>query len=303
MTFEDEKDFQTSKKCWICENKYKLDEKENIPVRDHCHMTGKYRGSAHKICNLKLQISAEKIKIPVVFHNLKGCDSHFIIEKLGDIIKEEPLNINVIASNAEKYMAIYLGKHLAFIDSFQFMSQSLAKLSSNLPHEKYIYTSEAFQGERLALMKEKGVYPYDYMDAEEKFAEKRLPSKKDFYSLLTDEDISDREYGHAQKVWETFEIENMGQYHDLYLKSDVLLLADVFENFRKTCLTYYDLDPCHYVSSPGLSWDAMLKMTKVNLDLISDVDMQLFIEKGMRGGISYIAHRHAKANNKYMKNF
>ena len=168
-------------------------------------------------------------------------------------MKEEPLDINVIASNAEKYMAIYLGKHLAFIDSFQFMSQSLAKLSSNLPDEKYIYTSEAFQGERLALMKEKGVYPYDYMDAVEKFAEKRLPERRDFYSLLTDEDISDKEYRHAQKVWDTSRIENMGQHHDLYLNSDVLLLADVFQNFRETCLAYYGLDPCHYVSSPGLA--------------------------------------------------
>ena len=137
MTVSDEKDFQNAKKCWICDRKYKPAERENIPVRDHCQMTGKYRGSAHKKCNLKLQISAEKIKIPVVFHNLKGYDSHFIIEKLGDIIKEEPLDINVIAANVEKYMAIYLGKHLAFIDSFQFMSQSLAKLSSNLPDEKY----------------------------------------------------------------------------------------------------------------------------------------------------------------------
>ena len=303
MTVSDEKDFQNAEKCWICDRKYKPDEGENIPVRDHCHMTGKYRGSAHRKCNLKLQISAEKIKIPVVFHNLKGYDSHFIIEKLGDIIKEEPLDINVIATNAEKYMAIYLGKHLAFIDSFQFMSQSLAKLSSNLPDDKYIYTSESFQGERLALMKEKGVYPYDYMDAVEKFAEKQLPDRRDFYSFLTDEDISEKEYRHAQKVWDTFRIENMGQYHDLYLKSDVLLLADVFQNFRETCLAYYGLDPCHYVSSPGLSWDAMLKMTKINLDLISDIEMQLFIEKGMRGGISYIAHRHTQANNKYMKNY
>ena len=137
MTFEDEKDFQTSKKCWICERQYKADEEENIPVRDHCHMTGKYPGSAHRKCNLKLQISAEKIKITVVFHNLKSYESHFIIQKLGDIIKEEPLDIKVIASNAEKYMAIYLGKHLAFIDSFQFMSQSLAKLSrSTFIHQR-----------------------------------------------------------------------------------------------------------------------------------------------------------------------
>ena len=100
-----------------------------MPVRDHCHITGKYRGSAHKTCNLKLQISAEKIKIPVIIHNLKGYDSHLIIEKLGDIMKEKPLNINVIATNAEKYTAIYLDKHLAFIDCFQFMSQSLANLA------------------------------------------------------------------------------------------------------------------------------------------------------------------------------
>ena len=95
----------------------------------------------------------------------------------------------------------------------------------------------------------------------------------------------------------------MGEYHDLYLKSDILLITDVFENFRKTCLTHYRLDPCHCVSSPGLAWDAMLQMTKINLDLITDTDMQLFIEKGIRGGISYIAHRYAEANNKYMENY
>ena len=177
MTASDEEDFRMAKKCWICQRQYKADEGENIPVRDHCHITGKYRGSAHKTCNFRLQISAEKIKIPVLFHNLKGYDSHFIIEKLGDIIKEkdlrgeEPLNVNVIATNAEKYTAIHLDKHLAFIDSYQFMPSPLANLAKNLPAEKYIYTSEAFGGEKLALMKAKGVYPYDYMDSEEKFAE------------------------------------------------------------------------------------------------------------------------------------
>ena len=300
MTASNEKDFQNAKKCWICQKRYKSDEN---PVRDHCHITGKYRGSAHNTCNLKLQISAERIKIPVIFHNLKGYDSHFIIEKLGDIIKREPLDVKVIATNAEKYTAIYLDKHLAFIDSYQFMASPLANLAKNLPDEKYIYTSEAFSGEKLALMKEKGVYPYDYMDSEAKFSQTQLPQKGDFYSLLTNEEISESEYAHAQKVWETFGIENMGQYHDLYLKSDVLLLADIFENFREINLTNSGLDPAHYVSSPGLSWDAMQKMTNVKLDLISDVDTQNFIEKGMRGGISTITHRHAVANNKYMKNY
>ena len=268
-------------------------------------MTGKYRGSAHQTCNLKLQISAEKIKIPVIFHNLKGYDSHFIIRQLGELIKEgEDISINVIAQNAEKYMAFYIGKHLSFIDSFGFMSSSLEKLASNLSDEGFIYTRKYFTDEiQLDLMKKKGVYPYDYMDSFSKFNDTELPKREDFYSLLTDENISEDAYSHAKDVWNTFNLRNMGEYHDLYLKTDILLLVDVFENFRKTCLTYYRLDPLHYVTSPGLAWDAMLKMTKINLESITDIDMQLFIEKGLRGGISYIAHRHAEANNKYMKNY
>ena len=104
-------------------------------------------------------------------------------------------------------------------------------------------------------------------------------------------------------MWKTFKLNPMGDYHDLYLGSGVLLLADVFENFRKTCLQYYKLDPCNYLTSPGLSWDAMLKMTNIKLELMTDIDMFQFIEKGLRGGISYIANRYAKANNKYMKNY
>ena len=135
-------------------------------------------------------------------------------------------------------MAFYLGEHLSFLDSFQFMSSSLAKLADNLPNDKFICTKEYFPDERhFKLMREKGVYPYDYMDSPSKFNDTRLPKREDFYSLLTDEDINDDDYQHAEGVWNTFGIKNMGEYHDLYLKSDILLLADVFENFRETC--YY----------------------------------------------------------------
>ena len=152
-------------------------------------------------------------------------------------------------------------------------------------------------------MKRKGVYRYDYMDSFSKFNYTELPQIEEFYSLLTDNNISEDAYRHAKDVWNTFNLQNMGEYHDLYLKTDILLLTDVFENFRKACLTNYGLDPLHYITSPGLAWDAMLKMTKINLELITDIDMHLFIEKGLRGGISYIADRHAEANNKYMKNY
>ena len=309
MMKDDEEEFQKAKKCHICDKKYT---EEDIRVRDHCHITGKYRGSAHQDCNLKLRVNQEELKIPVIFHNLRGYDSHFIMQNIGAIIKnhacknkkgdEKRMNINAIPNNMEKYMAFMLGNHLTFIDSFQFMSSSLEKLVSNLPIKSLKYTSQIFKGEKLDLMARKGVYPYDYMDSFDKFNEK-LPTKEDFYSILNDEHISNEDYKHAQNVWNTFSLKNMGEYHDLYLKTDIILLADVFENFRNTCLEYYKLDPCNYFTSPGLSWDAMLKMTDIQLELMVDIDMFQFIEKGMRGGISYIANRYGKANNKYMETY
>ena len=310
MTKENETDFQKAAKCHICDIKYT---NKDVRVRDHCHITGKYRGSAHQDCNLKLQIKPETIKIPVIFHNLRGYDSHFIMQEIGKIAKEHTyinkkgekveMNINCIPNNMEKYMAFMLGNHLVFLDSFQFMSSSLDNLIKNLPDEAFKYTKQEFKKEQFNLMKQKGIYPYDHMDSFDRFNETKLPVQQDFYSILNNEHISDEQYKHAQNVWDTFNLKTMGDYHDLYLKSDILLLADVFENFRKTCLQYYKLDPCHYFTSPGLSWDAMLKMTDIKLELMVDIDMFQFIEKGMRGGISYIANRYGKANNKYMKEY
>ena len=179
---------------------------------------------------------------------------------------------------------------------------SLDKLVSNLPKDLK-YTSEMFTGDKLSLMSQKGMYPYDYMDCFEKFNQTKLPTRDEFLSILDDQYIMNREYNHAKKVWETFNLKNMGEYHDLYLKTDVLLLVDVFESFRKICLQYYELDPCHCFTSPGLSWSAMLKMTNIELELMTNVDMFQFIEKGMRGGVSYIANRYGKANNKYMEEY
>ena len=362
MTKEDKKKFQKAEECHICDKKYT---DKDIRVRDHCHITGKYRGSAHQECNLQLKLNPEKVKIPVIFHNLRGYDSHFIMQEIGAIVKDYEytnkdgkkcqMNINAIPNNMEKYMAFMLGNHLTFLDSFQFMSSGLDKLVKNITkcgkcntckpdkcmklninnknktsqhktslpcgecknckkndddekycinpnYDKLKYTSKIFKDKKLDLMARKGVYPYDYMDSFEKF-NSPLPTKEDFYSILNNKHISAEDYEHAKNVWNTFSLKNMGEYHDLYLKSDILLLVDVFENFRKTCLEYYKLDPCHYFTSPGLSWDAMLKMTDIKLELMTDIDMFQFIEKGLRGGISYIANRHGKANNKYMKEY
>ena len=243
MTEDDKQCFRTMGGCHICGEKYN---DKDVRIRHHCQITGKFRCLAHQECNLKLRIKSDDIKIPIIFHNLCGYDSHFIMQQIGEIAKKhaymnkkgekQDLNINAIPNNMEKYMTFMLGNHLTFINSFQFMSSSLDKLVSNLPKEALKYMSEEFTGKELSLMSQKGFYPYDFMDSFENFDQTELPTKDQFYSILNDQDIMNDEYNHARKVWKTFNIKTMGEYHDLYFKSDVLLLADVFKNFRKTCM-------------------------------------------------------------------
>ena len=149
----------------------------------------------------------------------------------------------------------------------------------------------------------KGVYPYEYIDEWDKFNEKVLPGKESFYSNLTLENISETDYAHANNVFKKFNINNLGEYHDLYVRSDTLLLADIFEKFRQSCLKNYELDPAHFVFLPGLAWQACLKKTNVELELLTDYDMLLMVEEGIRGGICHAIQRYAKANNKYMKDY
>ena len=274
MMKDDEEKFQKAEECHICNKKYS---DKDIQVRDHCHITGKYRGSAHQECNLKLRVNPEEVKIPVIFHNLRGYDSHFIMQEIGAIVKNHAytnkkgekcqMNINAIPNNMEKYMAFMLGNHLTFIDSFQFMSSGLEKLVSNITkcgkcdtcnpgeclkkvskkdnirqhktslpcgecmncknkdkacinpnYNNLKYTSQVFEDKELELMAKKGVYPYDYMDSFKKFKE-QLPPKDEFYSILNNKHISAEDYQHAQNVWNTFNLKNMGEYHDLYLAS------------------------------------------------------------------------------------
>ena len=154
--------------------------------------------------------------------------------------------------------------------------------------------SQEFGNNVLDLVKKEGFYPFEYMTDLENFNEK-LRSKEKFYSSLTGKKINDKKYDNVPKVWNKFEMETMKDYHDLYLKCDVSLLADVFEKCKNNGLKNYGLCPSHYLRAPGLSWDAMLKMTKTKLEPIIDPDMYIFFEKGTGGGVSYISNRYSKS--------
>ena len=314
---EEEIHHEKATKCYVCDCSFT---DENCKVHDHCHVLGNYRGAACNKCNLAMKMIKT---IPVIFHNLKGYDSHLLLPELGKFNKK----ISIIPHNMQTYMSFSVGHktsyfdvkadkqvdreymNLRFIDSFGFMASSLNQLVVDLKQsglDKFRNTSQEFGSdvEVTELMTRKGVYPYNFMDGYDKFdIDPFTLTKSDFRNDLTGEDISDCDYEFYKVICGKFNIKTLGEYHDLYLKSDVLLLSDVFESFRETCYQYYKLDPTHYYSAPGLAWNGCLKMTGIELELISDVDMYLMIEKGLRGGMSVISHRKAEANNKYMHSY
>ena len=155
--------------------------------------------------------------------------------------------------------------------------------------------------EAFPLLTRKGIYPYAYMDSMSKFQETQLPPKESFYNDLSKKDISNEDFEFVHKLWETFNLKNLGELHDLYMETDALLLADVFESYRKSILKNYGLDPIHFYTAPSLSWAAGLKFTGVKLEIPSDVNMHIFFDQGLTGGISMVSNHFARANNKLMK--
>ena len=299
-----------TKTCHICFKEFG----DKGKVRDHCHYTGAYRGAAHFGCNLRYKIPNY---IPVVFHNLAGYDAHLFITELTKHTKD----VGVIAKNMEDYISFsikvevdrYVDKNgeekykeidLRFIDSFKFMSSNLDLLLNNLARGgNKFWGFEKYSTSQRKLLIKKGIYPYVYMDNWNRFNESKLPDKAKFYSKLNMNEVSDKDYEHAKKVWKEFEIKNMGEYHDLYLLTDTILLANVFESFRNVCMENYGLDPGHFYTAPGLAWKACLKKTEIVLELLQDMDMLLMFERGIRGGITQAVHRYASANNPYMEEY
>ena len=299
--------FNNSKTCHICMKEFG-DDKDK--VRDHCHYTGLFRGAAHYKCNLLYKIPNF---VPVFFHNLSGYDASLFIRQLGEKFNKE--DIECIAQSKEKYISFGVKINVSiptkdkevtkkvtirFLDSFRFMANSLDALSKNLSDNDCKNLRRYYDGDKFDLMRRKGVYPYEYMDSWGRFNETYLPDKDQFYNKLNISSISDADYDRAKCVWSKLGLRNMGQYHDEYLKTDVLLLADVFETFRDTCLDHYKLDPAYFYTAPGLAWQAALKKTGITLELLTDLDMLLMFENGIRGGITQVSKRYAKSNNKYM---
>ena len=301
ITEEVEQKFNIATRCHICgKGGFSKDSKnEYSKVKDHCHITGRFRGAAHKKCNRFYQTPKF---ITIVFHNLSNYDCHLFIQKLGGEIK-------CIPNNEERYISFSKilkfddGKsfEMRFIDSFRFMSSSLDDLVKNLNKDQLKNLKEFFPVEsEFNLVMRKGIFPYDYLDSVTKLAETSLPPEDEFYSRLKDEGVRDGDYKHAKKVWKEFNTKTFREYLELYNKVDVLLLADVFENFRDLCMKHYGLDPAWYYTAPGLSWDAALKTTGVKLELLSDINMLFMVQKGIRGGTCMAVKRFAQANNKYM---
>ena len=297
MTAQDKENYAKASTCHICK-KYVVDSES---CADHCHLTGQFRGKAHKKCNIKY---SKQKKIPVIFHNGKNYDTHFIFSKSGNALVDRKLY--VIPQNTERYLTFSID-YFNFIDSYAFLHGSLSTLVENLYNnspDNFKYLIQNFPNEEQRnLLYRKGTYPYETMTSFEEFEKKNLPTKDEFYSSLTQCGITEDEYQHAQDVFNTFKMKNMKQYHDLYLLADTLQLADCFQFYRQQTHETYQLDPVWYLSVNQLAWDAALKTSNIKLQLLTDYDMYIFVEKAIRGGLSICPNRFYIANNKNCENY
>ncbi|XP_077260838.1 uncharacterized protein LOC143896720 [Temnothorax americanus] len=307
LTEDEKRKFRLATRCHVCGKSFQPEDKR---VRDHCHLTGRYRGPAHSRCNLNYR---NVYAIPVFFHNLSGYDAHFVVEKIANefeggidllpLTKESYISFSKTVKETQTDGGWYRYVKLRFVDSYKFLAASIKTLASYLNKDKLRITRSEYadlSAEDLDLLTCKGVFPYEYVDSVDKLRETELPPREAFYSSLTDETASESDYEHATRVWRRFRVRDLGEYSDLYLKTDVLLLADIFKNFRDACSASYGLDPAHYYTLPGYTWDAMLRHTGVRFELLTDIDMVLFVERGIRGGLSQCSLRYARANNRHV---
>ena len=282
-------------------------------VLHNCHYPGQVYGIAHSRCNLKARRSK---LLPVFFHNLARYDAHHIFKNLQLAANEK---LSAISRTDETYTSfsitvktgeyknkfnvkVPLYSHIRFLDSFQFMSQVLDNLAKTLQHENFKLSREAFgnlNDDEFNSVIRKGFFPYNYLDSFQNFSAPFPAFGPDWKNMLSRKiEISEKHYTQALAMYNLFACKDFGDYHDLYLRIDVFILADVFETFRNVRLKVYNLDSAHFFSAPNLSWNAILITTSAEIGLLTDIEMLLFCERAIRGGVNGIgALRHFKANN------
>ena len=293
MKQEDEEDFENNNICRFCEKNIESDK-----VRDHCHLTGKYRGSAHNTCNINVKQKDSNF-ISFAFHNFSNYDCHMFFKKLVDL-KKDKVKFKIIPKTNEEYIAVKYG-YIRFIDSYRFLSENLDKLVKNLDEDDFKILKKEFP-DKWQYLNKKLAYPYEYFNNINDYKKPVNELKKeDFFSKLKNDYPDDDEIERTKEIIKLFNIKDGKELTRLYCKSDVILLADVFEKFVKVSTEEYKINPLYCVSLPGYTYQCALKYTNIKLQTLQDKDLILLIENNIRGGISSVmGDRYVKSdeNNK-----
>ena len=280
MTDEDEEDYRNDNICRFCEKEILYGK-----VRDHCHLTGNYRGPAHSECNNNVTQEQSSF-IPFAFHNFSNYDCHMFFKKLV-VKKTDKIDFDIIPKTNEEYISVTYGC-IRFIDSYRFLSSGLDSLVKNLDEDDFKILKKEFTEKWLYLNK-KLAYPYEYFNSINDYKKPvHNLENKGFFSKLKNKCPDDKEIDRTREIIRKFNIKNGKELTELYLKSDVILLADVFEKFIKISVEEYGINPLYCVSLPGYTWQCGLKYTGINLQTLQDKDMILLLENNIRGGISSV---------------
>ena len=291
MKQKDKEDFENKNICRFCEKEILSDK-----IRDHCHLTGEYRGPAHNTCNTNVKQKDSNF-IPFVFHNYSRYDSHMFFKRLVDL-KKDKVKFKILPKTNEEYIAVKYGC-IRFIDSYRFLSESLDKLVKNLDEDDFKILKEEFP-DKWQYLNKKLAYPYEYFNSIDDY-KKPVDNleKEDFFSKLKNDYPNDEEIERTKEIIKLFNIKDGEELTKLYCKSDVILLTDVFEKFVKVSTKEYGINPLYCVSLPGYTYQCALKYTDIKLQTIQDKDLILLIENNIRGGISSVmGDRYVKSDEK-----
>ena len=280
ITEEDEEDFRNNNICRFCEKEILSDK-----VRDHCHLTGSYRRPAHNICNINVTQKQSNF-IPFIFHNFSNYDCHMFFKKLVDK-KKDKVDFDIIPKTNEEYISVTYGC-IRFIDSYRFLSSGLDLVVKNLVEDDFKILKKEFP-DKWQYLNKKLAYPYEYFNSIDDYKKPvHNLENKDFFSKLKNKCPDEKEIDRTREIIKKFNIKNGKELTELYLKSDLILLADVFEKFIKISVEEYVINPLYCVSLPGYTWQCGLKYTGINLQTLQDEDMILLLENNIRGGISSV---------------